>query len=179
MSRIGKQPVVIPAGVKVAVDQDNVVTVEGPKGKLSQKVAKSITVSVEEGQAVLTRQDDTKENRALHGLYRVLVNNMVVGVSQGFNKSLTIVGTGYRAQLNGKKLGLAMGFSHPVEIAPPAGIAFEVPQPTTINVVGIDKQQVGQVAAQIRSIRPPEPYLGKGIRYTNENVRRKAGKAAK
>lgn len=179
MSRIGKQPVVIPAGVKVAVDQDNVVTVEGPKGKLSQKVAKSITVSVEEGQAVLTRQDDTKENRALHGLYRVLVNNMVVGVSQGFNKSLTIVGTGYRAQLNGKKLGLAMGFSHPVEIDPPAGIAFEVPQPTTINVVGIDKQQVGQVAAQIRSIRPPEPYLGKGIRYTNENVRRKAGKAAK
>ena len=179
MSRIGKQPVVIPAGVKVAVDAQNVVTVEGPKGKLTQSVSKNITIAVEEGQAVLTRKDDSKENRALHGLYRMLVQNMVTGVSQGFNKSLTIVGTGYRAPLVGKKLGLSMGFSHPVEIDPPAGISFEVPQPTAINVVGIDKQQVGQVAAQIRSIRPPEPYLGKGIRYTNENVRRKAGKAAK
>ena len=179
MSRIGKQPVVIPAGVKVAVDQDNVVTVEGPKGKLSQKVAKSITVSVEEGQAVLTRQDDTKENRALHGLYRVLVNNMVVGVTKGFEKVLLIEGVGYRANAEGGKLNLALGYSHPVVVDAPEHITFETPAPTRIVVKGIDKQAVGAIAADIRDLRKPEPYHGKGIRYENEVIRRKEGKAGK
>ena len=179
MSRIGRMPVTIPAGVKVTVDEANVVFVEGPKGKLSHKMADCITVQVEAAQVVLTRANDSKENRALHGLSRQLVNNMVLGVSQGFSKELNIVGTGYRAALNGKNLGLNMGFSHPVEFVPEEGISFEVPNPNTIKVNGIDKQRVGQVAAQIRAVRPPEPYLGKGIRYAGENVRRKAGKAAK
>ncbi len=179
MSRIGKMPVIIPAGVKVTVDEQNVVLVEGPKGKLSQKIAPSIKVEIEGNVINITRENDTKENRSLHGLSRMLIHNMVTGVHEGFSKELTIVGTGYRAQLSGKNLNLNMGFSHPVEVVPEDGISFEVPNPNTIKVVGIDKQRVGQVAAQIRAIRSPEPYLGKGIRYTNENVRRKAGKAAK
>ena len=178
MSRIGKQPVVIPAGVKVAVDQDNVVTVEGPKGKLSQKVAKSITVSVEEGQAVLTRQDDTKENRALHGLYRVLVNNMVVGVSEGFKKELQLVGIGFRSQVSGKKLVLNIGYSHPVEFEIVEGIDVKCNSATEIEISGIDKQLVGEFAANVRASRKPEPYKGKGVRYKDEHVRRKEGKTA-
>ena len=179
MSRIGKLPVTIPAGVTVTVDSDNLVTVKGPKGTLSQKVSEDMVLTQEDGVLHITRTADEKENRARHGLYRVLVANMVVGVTEGFSKTLTIVGTGYRAQVAGKKLVLNMGYSHPVEMDPPAGIEFETPAPTTIVVKGIDKQQVGQTAAVVRGVRPPEPYLGKGIRYADENVRRKAGKAAK
>lgn len=179
MSRIGKLPVVIPAGVTVTIDSDNLVTVKGPKGTLSQKVSSDLTLNQEAGVLHFICASDDKESGARHGLYRVLVNNMVLGVSQGFSKTLTIVGTGYRAQVTGKKLVLNMGYSHPVEMDPPAGIEFETPAPTTIVVKGIDKQQVGQTAAVIRGVRPPEPYLGKGIRYADENVRHKAGKAAK
>jgi len=179
MSRIGKLPVVIPAGVTVTVDSANLVTVKGPKGTLSQKVSEEMILNQEAGVLTIARPSDDKEARAKHGLYRMLVANMVRGVTEGFSKTLTIVGTGYRAQVNGKKLVLNMGFSHPVEMDPPAGIEFETPAPTTIVVKGIDKQAVGQVAAVIRGVRPPEPYHGKGIRYADENVRRKAGKAAK
>ena len=179
MSRIGQLPVTIPAGVTVTVDSDNLVTVKGPKGTLSQKVSEDMVLTQEDGVLHITRTADEKENRARHGLYRVLVANMVHGVTEGFSKTLTIVGTGYRAQVTGKKLVLNMGYSHPVEMDPPAGIEFETPAPTTIVVKGIDKQQVGQTAAVVRGVRPPEPYLGKGIRYADENVRRKAGKAAK
>jgi large subunit ribosomal protein L6 len=179
MSRIGKLPVAIPAGVTVTVSDDNLVTVKGPKGTLTQQITGDLKVTVEEGAVVVTRARDDKESRAKHGLYRVLINNMVKGVTEGFSKTLTIIGTGYRAALSGKKLALTMGYSHPVELDPPAGISFEVPNPNSIVVKGIDKAEVGQVAAIVREVRPPEPYLGKGIRYENENVRRKAGKAAK
>jgi large subunit ribosomal protein L6 len=179
MSRIGKLPVAIPAGVTVTVSDDNLVTVKGPKGTLTQQITGDLKVTVEEGAVVVTRARDDKESRAKHGLYRVLINNMVKGVTEGYSKTLTIIGTGYRAALSGKKLALTMGYSHPVELDPPAGISFEVPNPNSIVVKGIDKAEVGQVAAIVREVRPPEPYLGKGIRYENENVRRKAGKAAK
>mgnify|MGYP000741630529 CR=1 FL=1 len=179
MSRIGKLPVEIPAGVTVTVSDDNLVTVKGPKGTLTQQITGDLQVTKEENVVHVTRARDDKESRAKHGLYRVLIHNMVKGVTEGFSKSLSIVGTGYRAALSGKKLSLTIGFSHPVELDPPAGISFEVPNPNTIVVKGIDKAAVGQVAAIVREVRPPEPYLGKGIRYENENVRRKAGKAAK
>ncbi len=179
MSRIGKLPVSIPAGVTVTVDSDNLVTVKGPKGTLTQKVSSDLKIENKDGVLHFTRESDDRHIRAKHGLYRVLVHNMVVGVSEGFSKTLTIIGTGYRAQLQGKNLVLNMGYSHPVEMVPGEGISFEVPNPTTVIVRGYDKQAVGQTAAEIRAVRPPEPYLGKGIRYENEHVRRKAGKAAK
>lgn len=178
MSRIGKQPVDIPAGVTVKVEDGNVVVVKGPKGELKQKVNPAITVEVVDNQVKFTRQDDKKENRSMHGLYRALVNSMVIGVMKGFQKELQIIGVGYRAKASGKKLELNMGYSHPVVMPAPEGIVFETPSNTQIFVRGIDKQLVGQVAANIRAVRKPEPYLGKGIRYAGEYVRRKEGKSA-
>ena len=176
MSRIGKSPISLPSGVEVKVNGD-VVTVKGSKGSLTQTLNEGITVSVDDGTVTVERANDERETRALHGLMRSLINNMVIGVSEGYSKELTAVGVGYRAALKGKQLELQVGFSHPVEIDAPDGITFEVPEPTRIIVGGIDKQLVGQVAANIRAVRPPEPYKGKGIRYTDERVRRKAGKA--
>ena len=177
MSRIGRQPVEIPAGVTVTVNGDTGV-VKGPKGELKQKVNPPITVEVKDNQVKFDRSNDKKENRSMHGLYRALVNSMVIGVTKGYEKELTIVGVGYRAKAQGKKLVLNMGYSHPVEMQAPEGIAFETPSPTQVFVRGIDKQLVGQVAANIRAVRKPEPYLGKGIRYAGEYVRRKEGKSA-
>ncbi len=176
MSRIGKLPITVPAGVTINVTPANDVAVKGKNGELKASFSKEITITEEEGVLTLTRSSEKKEVRALHGLTRSLLNNMVVGVSEGFAKTLEIVGVGYRAQLNGTKLALGLGYSHPVEMEQPAGITFEVPNATTIIVKGIDKQAVGQVAANIRSLRPPEPYKGKGIRYQGEYVRRKVGK---
>ena len=178
MSRIGRQPVEIPAGVTVKIEDGNVVAVKGPKGELKQKVNSAITVEVKDNQVNFTRPDDKKENRSMHGLYRALVNSMVLGVTNGFQKELQIVGVGYRAQVKGKNLELNMGYSHPVVMEAPEGITFETPSNTQIFVKGIDKQLVGQVAADVRDVRKPEPYLGKGIRYANEYVRRKEGKSA-
>ena len=179
MSRIGKLPVHIVSGVTITVDEHNVVTVKGPKGELTQRVSPEMILEQENGVLTVKRPSDDKQRRALHGLTRSLINNMVVGTTTGYEKKLEIVGTGYRAQLTGKDLTMMMGYSHPVIVPAPEGITFVVPSPTVVQVQGIDKQQVGQIAANIRAIRPPEPYLGKGIRYENENVRRKAGKAAK
>jgi len=179
MSRIGKLPVSVPAGVTITVANDNTVTVKGPKGQLSTRIHKSMKVEVENGVLRVLRSDDEKETRALHGLSRSLIHNMVVGVTSGFSKNLEIVGVGYRAQKNGQNLVLNMGYSHPVEITPPSGITFDVPAPNKITVSGIDKQLVGQVAADIRNVRRPEPYKGKGIKYENEVVRRKEGKTGK
>ncbi len=176
MSRIGKAPISIPTGVEVKVDGDTV-EVKGPKGSLSQTINDTITVAVDDGTLTVDRVNDERENRALHGLTRALLFNMVVGVTEGYSKELTAVGVGYRAALKGKDLELQVGFSHPVSIEAPDGITFEVPEPTKIIVIGIDKQKVGQIAANIRAVRPPEPYKGKGIRYKDEYVRRKAGKA--
>jgi large subunit ribosomal protein L6 len=169
----------IPAGVTITVSDEHIVTVKGPKGQLSQQIAPSITLCQEDGKLTVSRADDSGKNRALHGLYRALIHNMVVGVTTGFKKELSIVSEeGYRAELSGKKLVLNVGYSHPVEIEPPVGITFELPSRTQIAVAGIDRQQVGQVAANIRAVRPPEPYKGKGIRYMGENVRRKEGKTS-
>jgi large subunit ribosomal protein L6 len=179
LSRIGKLPVAVPKGVQVTLGENNTVSVKGPKGTLSQKIHKDIEVRLEEGQVVVTRPSDQKEHRALHGLSRSLIANMVEGVSNGFKKNLEIVGVGYRATKQGKKLVLNVGYSHPVEIQETDGLEFEVPAPTKISVKGIDKQAVGEMAANIRRVRPPEPYKGKGIRYENEYVRRKEGKTAK
>ena len=176
MSRIGKAPISLPTGVEVKVNGDTV-EVKGPKGSLSQTINNTITVAVDDGTVTVDRVNDERENRALHGLTRALIFNMVVGVTEGYSKELTAVGVGYRAALKGKNLELQVGFSHPVNIEAPDGITFEVPEPTKIIVIGIDKQMVGQVAANVRAVRPPEPYKGKGIRYTDEYVRRKAGKA--
>jgi large subunit ribosomal protein L6 len=176
MSRIGKTPIILPTGVEVKVSGDTV-EVKGPKGSLSQTINNTITVAVNDGTVTVDRVNDERENRALHGLTRALLFNMVVGVTEGYSKELTAVGVGYRAALKGKNLELQVGFSHPVNIEAPDGITFEVPEPTKIIVIGIDKQKVGQLAANIRAVRPPEPYKGKGIRYTDEYVRRKAGKA--
>jgi len=179
MSRIGKAPIPIPSGVDVNV-AGNEVTVKGPKGTLERRLPADITVRQDGAQLLVERPDDEREHRALHGLTRSLVNNMVVGVTDGFSKDLEIVGVGYRATAQGpNRLELALGFSHPVTINAPEGVTFEVPQPTRIVVRGHDKQLVGQVAADIRKIRKPEPYKGKGIRYAGEHVRRKAGKSAK
>ena len=177
MSRIGRTPIPLPEGVSVDISGQKV-TVAGPKGELRHTVVEPIRVSESDGTLVVTRPTDRGPHRALHGLSRTLVANMVQGVSDGFERRLEIVGVGYRAQLRGAVLELAVGFSHPVTIEPPEGIQFEVPTPTQIVVRGIDKQAVGQVAAQIRAVRPPEPYKGKGIRYVGEVVRRKVGKRA-
>ena len=177
MSRIGKLPIVIPAGVTVTVGDDNTVTVKGPKGELTRKFDKDMKIEVENNEVVITRPSDDKEHRAHHGLTRALLANMVNGVNAEFAKELDIVGVGYRAQLQGKKLVLNVGYSHPVEMDAPAGITFEVPTPNKIVVKGIDRQLVGQVAANIRKVRAPEPYKGKGIKYANEYIRRKEGKS--
>ena len=178
MSRIGRKPINIPNGVNVKLDKNKII-VEGPKGKLERDIHPKITVAIEGDQIVVKRADDTKLSKSLHGLFRSLINNMVEGVSKGFEKRLEIVGVGYRAQLKGKKLDLSLGYSHPVEVEPPAGIEFVVENPQKIVVKGIDKQLVGQVAANIRKLRKPEPYKGKGIRYEGEYILRKAGKSAK
>jgi large subunit ribosomal protein L6 len=178
VSRIGKQPIPVPAGVDVKID-GTTVTVKGPKGELSQVVSDILSVTTEEGALVVARPDDSRTARSLHGLTRSLLANMVTGVSQGFEKNLEIVGVGYRAAMKGSDLELQLGFSHPVTVIAEPGITFEVPQPTRITVRGIDKQRVGQVAADIRKWRKPEPYKGKGVRYEGEHVRRKLGKAAK
>jgi large subunit ribosomal protein L6 len=179
MSRIGRQPIEIPSGVEVRVGDGNVVTVTGPRGELSQPVHATMRVLTDEGTVRVERPDDEGFSRSLHGLTRSLVANMVEGVTKGFEKRLQIVGVGYRAAMKGSDLELQVGYSHPVLVRTPDGIEFEVPTPTQITVRGSDKQQVGEVAANIRKIRKPEPYKGKGIRYENEYVRKKAGKAAK
>ncbi|MEO6570240.1 MAG: 50S ribosomal protein L6 [Ilumatobacteraceae bacterium] len=179
MSRIGKAPVTLPSGVDVTVT-GGVVTVTGPKGTLSRQIPGDIQITQDDGALNFTRPNDERKNKALHGLTRSLVNNMVIGVTDGFKKQLDIVGVGYRAEAQSPgALRLNLGFSHPVHVAAPEGITFEVPVPTQVVVSGIDKEVVGQVAADIRSIRKPEPYKGKGVRYTGERVLRKAGKAGK
>ena len=178
MSRVGKLPIPIPAGVTVTVQQAHV-AVEGPKGTLERSLAPSIAVRVEDGHVRCERPTDGREHRSLHGLTRSLIANMVAGVSQGYRKELELVGVGYRAQKQGEVLQLNLGFSHPVRVTPPAGIAIEVADPTHFAVTGINKELVGQIAADIRKIRPPEPYKGKGVLYRGERIRRKAGKAGK
>jgi large subunit ribosomal protein L6 len=171
-------PVTVPSTVDFELD-GNTVSVKGPKGELSRRFHERVSISFEDGTAIVDRQDDERESRALHGLSRALLANMVTGVAEGFRRELEIVGVGYRAALRGDDLELQLGFSHPVSVAAPAGITFEVPEPTKVAVIGIDKELVGQVAADIRKIRPPEPYKGKGVRYAGEHVRRKAGKAGR
>jgi large subunit ribosomal protein L6 len=179
MSRIGNSPIPVPAGVDINISGANV-TVKGPKGTLEHTIPESVAIELGEGEAVVTRVNDERQSKALHGLTRSLINNMVIGVSEGFRKDLEIIGVGYRANAKGKDaLELALGFSHPVNVKAPAGIEFDVPEPTKISVIGIDKQVVGQVAAEIRDLRKPEPYKGKGVRYVGERVIRKAGKAGK
>ena len=179
MSRIGREPIAIPAGVNVTIADGNVVTVKGPLGELTETFNTALTIAVEGDKILVTRPNDEKENRALHGLTRTLVNNMVVGVSKGYEKKLEIVGVGYRVEKQSGKIVLGLGYSHPVVFEEKNGVKFDVPDQTTIIVKGINKQAVGQVAAVIRSKRPPEPYLGKGIKYTGEHIRRKAGKTGK
>ena len=178
MSRVGKMPIAIPAGVTVTVTPENVVTVKGPKGELVKAMHKDINIAVEDAQVVVTRPSDVKEHRALHGLTRALINNMIIGVSQGYAKTLELIGVGYRAQLQGKKLVMNLGFSHPVEVEAVEGVSFKVDGTTKVIVEGIDKEKVGAVAADIRSWRKPEPYKGKGIKYKGEQIRRKEGKKA-
>ncbi len=177
MSRIGNSPITLPAGVEVKIEAENAVTVKGPKGTLSAKLHKDMIIEKQDNVLVVKRPSEAKEHKSLHGLTRTLVNNMVVGVTEGFTKTLEINGVGYRAAMQGKKLALTLGFSHPVEMEAPAGITIEVPQPNQIVITGADKQAVGQFAAQVREKRPPEPYKGKGIKYTTETIRRKEGKA--
>ena len=178
MSRIGKIPVPVPAGVEVTIEGATL-TVKGPKGALVHTVPAPIEVSQEEGQITVTRPNDERSSRSLHGLTRTLINNLIIGVTQGYEKKLEIVGTGYRVAAKGADLEFALGFSHPVIVTPPEGISFAVESQTKFSVSGISKQQVGEVAANIRKIRKPEPYKGKGVRYAGEVVRRKAGKAGK
>ena len=177
MSRIGRAPIPIPDGVTIDITGQTV-TVKGPKGQLTHTVVEPIRIAEQDGQIVVTRPTDRGPHRALHGLSRSLVANLVTGVSDGFERRLEIQGVGYRAQMRGQALELAVGYSHPVTIDPPDGIQFEVPAPTQVVVRGIDKQQVGEIAAQVRGVRPPEPYKGKGVRYAGEAVRRKVGKRA-
>ena len=171
-------PIAVPAGVTVTISDDNLVTVKGPKGELSEKVNKEIKVELENGVITVSRPSDSKPHRSMHGLYRALINNMVIGVTKGFEKVLLMEGVGYRAELKGQDLVLNVGYSHPVVFNPPKDTSFEAAN-TRIVVKGIDKQVVGELAADIRAIRKPEPYLGKGIRYENEHIRRKEGKAGK
>ncbi len=179
MSRIGKQPIQIPGGVDVTIDGQNV-TVKGPKGSLAHAVPSPIAVSKgDDGAVSVTRPDDERDSRSLHGLTRTLINNMVIGVTDGYTKALEIVGVGYRVAAKGSDLEFSLGFSHPVLVSPPEGITFVVESPTALRVEGIDKQQVGEVAANIRKLRKPEPYKGKGVRYAGENIRRKVGKTGK
>ena len=178
MSRIGKKPVLVPAGVTVAVD-NTTVTVKGPKGELTRTFSELISIKEEGEEVIVVRNDDTQDSNAQQGLVRTLIHNMVIGVSEGFEKKLELTGVGYRATLKGKDLDLSLGYSHPVIYVAPENITFEVPDNTHINVKGISKEQVGQVAAEIRMKRPPEPYKGKGIHYEGEHIRRKLGKAAK
>jgi large subunit ribosomal protein L6 len=178
MSRVGKQPIALPKGVELRIEPTRV-TVKGPKGELSQDINPDIKVEQADGQVTVTRPSEQPRHRAMHGLYRALVANMVAGVSEGFAKTLEMQGVGYRAAMQGKTLVLNVGYSHPVEVQPPANIEFEVDGTSKIIIKGADRQQVGQVAADVRKIRPPEPYKGKGIRYAGEYVRRKAGKAGK
>jgi len=178
VSRIGKQPIPVPSGVEVTINGSEVV-VKGPKGILAQTFDSDMNIALEDGVVLVTRPTDERRHRSLHGLTRTLIANMITGVSEGYKKDLEIVGVGYRAALKGSDLDLSLGFSHPVVVVAEEGITFEVPAPTKISVSGIDKQRVGQVAAEIRKIRPPEPYKGKGVRYAGEHVRRKLGKAAK
>jgi len=178
MSRIGRLPIDIPAGVEVSVN-DGVVTVTGPKGELTTRIAQPIEVEVADGQVQVTRPDDERESRSLHGLTRTLIANDIVGVTEGYSKSLEVVGTGYRVQAKGTGLEFALGFSHPISVEPPAGITFAVEGNTKVTVSGISEQAVGEVAANLRKLRKPEPYKGKGVRYAGEQIRRKAGKAGK
>lgn len=178
MSRIGKLPVEIPSGVEVKID-GSAVTVKGPKGELTREFHPDMKIEMVDNTVLVTRPSDQKQHRSLHGLTRTLVANMVQGVTRGYQKNLEIQGVGYRAALQGNKLVLSLGFSHPVEVVPAEGIEIEVPRPTQIFIKGINKEMVGQLAANIRDLRPPEPYLGKGVRYQGEHVRRKAGKAGK
>jgi large subunit ribosomal protein L6 len=177
VSRIGKKPVQIPKGVSVSL-KDGIINVKGPKGELAEKIHSDIAVSVKDQEIVLTRKSDESKYRALHGLWRALIQNMINGVTQGYTKKLEIVGVGYRAEMKGTKLNLLLGYSHPILFAAPSGIKIEAPTQTSIVISGIHKQLVGLVAAKIRSLRPPEPYKGKGIKYEGEYIRRKAGKAA-
>ncbi|MBQ9989257.1 MAG: 50S ribosomal protein L6 [Clostridia bacterium] len=179
MSRIGKKPVELPGTVSVTVDENNLVTVQGPKGTLTEKISSRMKVSIENGVLTVERPSDVAEDRALHGLSRTLIANMVEGVTKGFSKTLDIVGVGYRAQMQGTKLVLNMGYSHPVEIEQPEGIKFETPSQTRIVISGASKHMVGETAAKVRKVRGPEPYKGKGIKYENEVIRRKAGKTGK
>jgi large subunit ribosomal protein L6 len=178
MSRIGRLPIDIPGGVTVTVEGQNV-SVKGPKGELSLVVSAPIEVAIEDNQVVVTRPNDERLSRSLHGLTRTLINNQIIGVTQGYTKGLEVVGTGYRVAAKGNSLEFALGYSHPITVDPPAGITFQVEGNNKVTVVGIDKQAVGEVAANIRKLRKPEPYKGKGVRYAGEVVRRKAGKAGK
>ena len=179
MSRIGRRPIPVPNGVEVIVGEDNHVAVKGPKGELSARFDADMTIERQIGDLFVSRPDDQRQQRSLHGLTRTLIANMVIGVTDGFKKDLEIQGVGYRASMDGKVLVLAVGYSHPVRMVPPDGISYTLETPTRISVVGIDKQAVGEEAARIRRTRPPEPYKGKGIRYAGEVVRRKAGKTGK
>jgi len=178
MSRIGRLPIALPSGVDVTIEGRRV-TVKGPKGQLSRELHPDMAVRREDSTIVVSRPTEQKHHKQLHGLTRTLVNNMVVGVTTGYRKGLEITGVGYRAALNGRKLQLSLGYSHPIEIEAPAGITFELENPTHLAVVGIDKELVGQLAARVRSTRKPEPYKGKGVKYVGEHIRRKAGKAGK
>ena len=175
MSRIGKKPIAIPSGVTISLDGQTV-TVKGPKGQLAWTVAEEVSVAQEDGQVTLAPREDTQRSRSMWGLSRTLVNNMVEGVTKGYEQTLELVGVGYRAAMKGSNLSMQLGFSHDVDIKPPAGVTFATPKQTEIRISGIDKQVVGEISAQIRRIRPPEPYKGKGVRYAGEKVRRKEGK---
>lgn len=179
MSRIGRLPIALPQGVAVTLGENNLVTVKGPKGTMVKEMSKTIDIKIEENTVYVNRPNDEKEVRALHGLTRALIANMIIGVSQGYQKNLDLVGVGYKASKQGKKLVLNVGYSHPVEIVEPEGITIEIPAATQIIVKGIDKELVGHVAARIRDVRRPEPYLGKGIKYSDEVIRRKEGKTGK
>ena len=179
MSRIGRRPIAIPSGVEVSLDPGNSVRVKGPKGELSSTFSRDMRLSRDNGTLLVERPDNEREHRSLHGLTRTLLNNMVIGVTEGFRRDLEIQGVGYRAALDGKSLVLMVGFSHPVRMTPPDGITYALDGPNRVSVSGIDKQQVGEEAARIHRVRPPEPYKGKGIRYAGEQIRRKAGKAGK